>query len=80
MKDEGSNWEPDIKKKFDKTIEFLKGKGAEIIELDFSLLASSIPIYYIIATAECSSNLSRFDGIKYGHRTEGKSKLDDLVH
>jgi aspartyl-tRNA(Asn)/glutamyl-tRNA(Gln) amidotransferase subunit A len=78
MKDEGSNWEPDIKKKFDKTIEFLKGKGAEIIELDFSLLASSIPIYYIIATAECSSNLSRFDGIKYGHRTEGKSKLDDL--
>ncbi|EQA43199.1 aspartyl/glutamyl-tRNA(Asn/Gln) amidotransferase, A subunit [Leptospira broomii serovar Hurstbridge str. 5399] len=56
----------------------LKSKGAELIELDFSKLAYAIPIYYIIATAECSSNLSRFDGIRFGARKDPSGKLEDL--
>ncbi|WCL48009.1 Asp-tRNA(Asn)/Glu-tRNA(Gln) amidotransferase subunit GatA [Leptospira sp. GIMC2001] len=78
MMDEGSSWEPDIKNKFHQIIEILKKQGSIVKELDFSLFANSIPIYYIIATAECSSNLSRFDGIKFGHRAKDVSKLEDL--
>lgn len=78
MKGEGENWEEDVLQRFEETVDELKKKGAEIVELDFSLFASSIPIYYIIATAECSSNLSRFDGIKYGHRNKSAKKLEDL--
>jgi aspartyl-tRNA(Asn)/glutamyl-tRNA(Gln) amidotransferase subunit A len=79
MKDEGSTWDVEVKARFDETILFLKSQGAIIKELDFELLSSSIPIYYIIATAECSSNLSRFDGIKFGLReSHPKSKLEDL--
>lgn len=79
MKDEGANWDVEVKTRFDETILFLKSQGAVIKELDFELLSSSIPIYYIIATAECSSNLSRFDGIKFGLReSHPKSKLEDL--
>lgn len=78
MKGEGDNWEPSVRERFVSTIERLKADGAEIVALDFSLFASSIPIYYIIATAECSSNLSRFDGIKYGLRVQSTGKLEDL--
>jgi aspartyl-tRNA(Asn)/glutamyl-tRNA(Gln) amidotransferase subunit A len=58
--------------------EYLESKGAITIKLDFSLNEYSIPVYYIIATAECSSNLSRFDGIRYGYRNEDGKKLEDL--
>ncbi|NCN09827.1 MAG: Asp-tRNA(Asn)/Glu-tRNA(Gln) amidotransferase subunit GatA [Leptospira sp.] len=79
MKDEGASWDGEIRSKFEETVAYLKSEGAIIKELDFDLLASSIPIYYIIATAECSSNLSRFDGIKFGSRVSNpKSKLEDL--
>jgi aspartyl-tRNA(Asn)/glutamyl-tRNA(Gln) amidotransferase subunit A len=78
MKGESESWQPSVQKRFYEIIEILKSKGAIIVELDFSLFASSIPIYYIIATAECSSNLSRFDGIKYGHRSKNATKLEDL--
>ncbi|MCC5813699.1 MAG: Asp-tRNA(Asn)/Glu-tRNA(Gln) amidotransferase subunit GatA [Leptospira sp.] len=78
MKGEEDHWDSGVASKFNKVVELLKGKGAEIVELDFSLFQSSIPIYYIIATAECSSNLSRFDGIKYGYRDTSAKKLEDL--
>ncbi|SFS03456.1 Asp-tRNA(Asn)/Glu-tRNA(Gln) amidotransferase subunit GatA [Anaeromicropila populeti] len=48
----------------------LEEKGAVIEEFDLSLVEYAIPAYYVIASAEASSNLSRFDGIKYGYRTE----------
>ncbi len=78
MANEGAQWDADVKEKFHKIIEVLRSKGAEIVELDFSIHSYSIPIYYIIATAECSSNLSRFDGIRYGYRTEDPKKLEDV--
>ena len=78
MANEGAEWEEDVKNKFHRVIDILRSKGAEIVELDFSIHSYSIPIYYIIATAECSSNLSRFDGVRYGYRTEDPKKLEDV--
>jgi aspartyl-tRNA(Asn)/glutamyl-tRNA(Gln) amidotransferase subunit A len=78
MANEGNEWSQDVKDNFHKIIDVLRSKGAQIIELDFSIHSYSIPIYYIIATAECSSNLSRFDGIRYGYRIEDPKKLEDV--
>ena len=58
--------------------EALKGRGAEIVELSFPVMEYVVPAYYIIACAEASSNLSRFDGVKYGWRAEEYEGLADL--
>lgn len=59
----------DIAKAMERAIEDYKKLGAEIVEISLPNLKHSIGIYYILATAECSSNLARFDGVKYGYRT-----------
>ncbi|MFV0527821.1 MAG: Asp-tRNA(Asn)/Glu-tRNA(Gln) amidotransferase subunit GatA [Lachnospiraceae bacterium] len=56
----------------------LEDKGAIVEEFDLSLVEYAIPAYYVIASAEASSNLSRFDGIKYGYRTEEYDGLHSL--
>ena len=53
----------------------LEEKGAVIEEFDLGLVDYAIPAYYVIAAAEASSNLSRFDGIKYGYRAKGAEGL-----
>jgi aspartyl-tRNA(Asn)/glutamyl-tRNA(Gln) amidotransferase subunit A len=52
--------------------------GAEVVEVSMSNINLSIPAYYIVAPAECSANLSRFDGVRYGHRCEAPEDLNDL--
>lgn len=68
---------PEIKNAIEKTIENLKQAGAEIIEVSVPLTDYSIPVYYLIASSEASSNLSRYDGVRYGYRYpfENLSKL-----
>jgi len=56
----------------------LKSRGAEIVELSFPVMEYVVPAYYIIAAAEASSNLSRFDGVKYGWRAQRYEGLKDL--
>ena len=56
----------------------LRARGAEIVELSFPVMEYVVPTYYIIAAAEASSNLSRFDGVKYGWRAEEYEGLHDL--
>lgn len=56
----------------------LEKKGAVIEEFDLSLVEYAIPAYYVIACAEASSNLARFDGVKYGYRTESFDGLHDM--
>ena len=58
----------------------LKDRGAEVVELSFPVMEYVVPTYYIIAAAEASSNLSRFDGVKYGWRAEGYEDLTDLYN
>jgi aspartyl-tRNA(Asn)/glutamyl-tRNA(Gln) amidotransferase subunit A len=68
----------EVKKSVLQVAEVLKSKGAEVEEFDLSLVEYAIPAYYVIACAEASSNLSRFDGIKYGHRTESFTDLHNM--
>ncbi len=56
----------------------LKARGAQVEEFAFPLMDYMVPTYYIIACAEASSNLSRFDGVKYGWRAQGYEDLTDL--
>ena len=69
---------PDVKKAIESAIQKYKDLGAEIVEVSLPLLKYSIAVYYIIATAEASSNLARFDGVKYGHRSKDAKTLIDM--
>ena len=59
-------------------VEVLENAGAEIEEFDLGLVKYAIPAYYVIASAEASSNLSRFDGVKYGYRTKDYEELHQM--
>ncbi|MCY7357658.1 MAG: Asp-tRNA(Asn)/Glu-tRNA(Gln) amidotransferase subunit GatA, partial [Rudanella sp.] len=59
-------------------IEALRAAGHTVEPVSLSLLESLLPTYYILTTAEASSNLSRFDGVRYGHRTADASDLTTL--
>lgn len=62
----------DVKKALELSIENLKKLGAEIVEVSIPLTEHAVPIYYLIASSEASSNLSRYDGVKYGYRHDFK--------
>ncbi len=74
----GEGLEPEVKKAILKAVDALKDKGAIVEEFDLSLVEYAIPAYYVIASAEASSNLSRFDGVKYGYRTEEYNGLHNM--
>ena len=59
-------------------IDVLESMGATIVEVDLPNIDLSVPTYYVVAPAECSSNLSRFDGVRFGHRAENAEDLLDL--
>nr|MBP7212426.1 aspartyl/glutamyl-tRNA amidotransferase subunit A [bacterium] len=70
----------EVKKALDSAIETYKAMGAEIQEISIPSLKYSIGIYYIIATAEASSNLARFDGVRYGHRTSESKNIVEMYN
>ncbi len=74
----GEGLSDDVRKAIDLAIDTYKQQGAEIVELSLPSLKYSIGIYYILATAECSSNLARFDGVKYGYRCTDADCLLDM--
>lgn len=73
----GEGLNPEVDKAVRAAAAVLQGLGATVEEFDLSLTDYAIPAYYTIASAEASSNLERFDGIKYGYRAEG---YEDLHH
>lgn len=66
------------KKVLGEALKALESQGAEIIEIDMPNIGLSVPTYYVVASAECSSNLSRYDGIRFGHRAENFNDLTDF--
>jgi aspartyl-tRNA(Asn)/glutamyl-tRNA(Gln) amidotransferase subunit A len=70
--------EPGVGKLVQDAIEALRAQGATVREVSLPALPLSVPTYYVVAPAECSSNLSRFDGVRFGHRCEAPRDLKDL--
>jgi len=71
--------DPEIKNAIEQLIAGLKDKGHKVTAVDFNYLDYVVPAYYVLTTAEASSNLSRYDGVRYGYRTPGPiNDLSDL--
>jgi len=75
---ESAALQPEIKANTLSVLEKLKNEGHEVEEVGFPLLDYILPTYYILTTAEASSNLSRFDGVKYGYRTPNAHNLETM--
>jgi len=75
LKDE---MQEEIRKAIENSISVLKEKGAILEEIEFPYGKEAISVYHIISAAEASSNLSRFDGVRYGQRVENPKNMDEL--
>lgn len=74
----GAGLDPDVKEKTEAAIKKLEEMGAEIIDVSLPHTEYAVPVYYLIATAEASSNLARYDGVRYGFRAEGAATLKEM--
>lgn len=68
----------DVRASFDAAIAKLEALGASIVPVELPHSKFAIPVYYLVATAEASSNLARFDGVRYGYRTPQPATLDEM--
>ncbi|MDM1763002.1 MULTISPECIES: Asp-tRNA(Asn)/Glu-tRNA(Gln) amidotransferase subunit GatA [unclassified Acinetobacter] len=68
----------DVKARVEESLKKLEDMGAVLVEIDLNMTEAYVPTYYLIAPAEASSNLSRFDGVRYGYRAENPVDLMDL--
>ncbi len=74
----GEGLAPDVRAAIDAALKEYQKLGATLVPISLPRTELSIPVYYIIAPAEASSNLSRFDGVKFGHRAKDYSDLTDM--
>ena len=70
--------EPENEQRIREALRIYEGLGATLTEVSLPNLPLSVPVYYVVAPAECSSNLARFDGVRFGHRCENPKDLQDL--
>ena len=71
---------PEVRAAVEATIERLKAAGAEIVPVSLPHTRYAVPTYYVIATAEASANLARFDGVRYGYRAPNTQTLAGMYH
>jgi len=76
----GEGLDPEVRAAVDAAIKTYEGQGHEIVEVSLPTTDLAVPVYYIIAPAEASSNLSRYDGIRYGHRSEAATNAIDVYY
>ncbi len=69
----------DVRMSVEKACEVYKSLGAEIVYFDLPALKYALPVYYILACAEASSNLGRYDGIRYGYRTDSYKDINEMI-
>lgn len=69
----------DVRLAVEKTCEVYKSLGAEIVYFNLPAIKYALPVYYILASAEASSNLGRYDGIRYGYRTSSYNDVNEMV-
>jgi aspartyl-tRNA(Asn)/glutamyl-tRNA(Gln) amidotransferase subunit A len=70
--------DPEIRAAFEQSVETLRQQGAVIVDVALPHSAHAIPVYYLVATAEASSNLARYDGVRYGYRAPDASALGEM--
>lgn len=70
----------DVRAEVMKGVKALESQGVEVVPVHLSMTQYAIPAYYLIATAEASSNLARFDGVRYGYRSPSAEKINDLYY
>jgi aspartyl-tRNA(Asn)/glutamyl-tRNA(Gln) amidotransferase subunit A len=75
----GQGLAPDVEAAVREALREYERLGAQLVEISLPNAALGIPVYYVIAPAECSSNLSRFDGVRYGHRAAQYADLADMI-
>ena len=73
-----SDLDTEVQERFEESKNAYENLGAEFIEVSLPNISASVPTYYSIAPAECSSNLSRFDGVRFGYRAENTVDLNEL--
>ena len=73
-----SSLDNDVVAVYENSLKEFVSMGAELININLPNLSLSVPTYYVVAPAECSSNLSRFDGVKFGRRSENPKDLEEL--
>jgi len=73
-----SGLDPDVQSAVDQAIQTLRSLGAEFVDISLPHTDYAVATYYLIATAEASSNLARYDGVRFGHRAEGTAGLLDM--
>jgi len=73
-----SSLEDDVIKTYENSLKEFVALGANLVDISLPNLSLSVPTYYVVAPAECSSNLSRFDGVKFGHRSNNTKNLEEL--
>ena len=71
--------DPEIKAKMLELIQWLKDQGHSVKEINFPYLKYLVPNYYVLSTAEASSNLARYDGVHYGKRSEKVEDIDSTL-
>lgn len=74
----GEGVNPEVKEKIENTISMLKDMGCTVDEISMSTSQHAIAVYYIVACAEASSNLARYDGIRFGYKTSNYETLDEM--
>ena len=74
----GEGMAVEVEKVIQQALEQYKALGAELIDIELPNSHLSVPVYYVVAPAECSANLSRFDGVRYGYRCADPKDLNDL--
>ena len=73
-----SDLDKEVQERFEESKKAYEKLGAEFLDVSLPNISASVPTYYSIAPAECSSNLSRFDGVRFGYRAENTDDLNDL--
>ncbi len=74
----GEGLDPAVAASIESAMAVYRGMGAQVVEISLPNTALAVPTYYVVAPAECSSNLSRFDGVRFGYRCQEPKDLEDL--
>jgi aspartyl-tRNA(Asn)/glutamyl-tRNA(Gln) amidotransferase subunit A len=74
----GEGIEPGVQRAVEEAVRWFRSQGAKSVPIELPNAKLGVPVYYVIAPAEASSNLSRFDGVRYGHRAKGYADLADM--